>query len=358
MGYFTAQELLTHLSEEGIHDRSDVGKALALVCGDNNLKMFGKTTSSPDWYPRYTIIPEALNIDNCQNAIDSFHAALIEGNFAEWKALRPWKVVSITDALDPNKAWIGWEVETGWRSHEIRSRVVADFLQSQEHVCIDDEGWACGVELTWCPREVDAFASEWEHPLMFATKYIRSSEAHNPTDEVGTHINVSSPAFRDGSSAVKRGVLSAFNNMLDGLSHDQKEKLFGRGRLYGGFFLQGDPDSSKAWLEGKLFNSTYSKPVARGYIAVGDRIAALMEAVAVAVTGYGRAMGGTTIDNAYAFLSGKADTPSITVSDGSVASFYEEGDDPEDWGPDEACECWECRHARGEVDDDDEEDYY
>lgn len=329
MSYFTAQELYTYLTT-GCNIEGDVD-ALARIVGTD---MEGiKKESVRRWYGDehvYRIDTQALTVESCAYAIEALDESLIEGMFTSWKALRPWTVVPITDSLDPNKAWIGWEVETGWNNEEHRSRVIEDFLSTFNHVCTDEEGAAFGVELTWCPREADAYVSEEEHPLMFVTKYVRCAYKHDPEDYVGTHINVSTPAFRTTSSDVKAAVCSALNRTLNHMSGTERERLFGRACLYGGFLIQGDDTTNNTWLEGKLFNSTYSKPVARGYIAVGNRIAELVEALTLAIQDSDTNGRGTTIDNAYGFLSGLAAVPSIVVAGGVGMCYYDDDYDDED----------------------------
>lgn len=257
--------------------------------------------------------------------VEVVHERIAQGNFLEWKALRPWVVCDVTATLSPDEPWIGWEIETGWASHEDRYAVVSLFNERYMHSCTDNEGYGrYPVELTFSPQTPSYYSSRGTpvHPLLFVANQEEHAQPHSARSMIGTHINFSTPAFRSGVPALQRRVEGALNNSLVLLSSAEKKELFGRSELYAGCFLRGDSDSESGsnsrWIEGKLFNSTYDTPTAKGYIEVGNRLCSVMEQLAQR----GDALGTVAVDNFYRMLSGE-DTEISTTA----AAFLRDGDD-------------------------------
>ena len=361
MGYVTTQELFNAIDAvpEGGKLPLNLSKAfLAAAKTDGALSSFLRKDSEMYWSSAVTRCGP-VDYDALDTWLNDFHAGLCEGDFAEWKALRPWEVTDLYSNLDQSKAWIGWEVETGWCSSNNRGRVINKFLNTYNHVCTDDEGYGYGVELTWCPKEVDywdASSPDKLHPLLFvascADEYI--ADEHRPNNMVGTHANVSTPASRSLSPAHMRLLCSALNYGLREMSDDEKEEVFGRDKLYAGFFVRGDDDN--AWLEGKLFNSTYDEAVAKEYIRAGARLVEVVETVALKLADIlviNSSNRGSRITNMYAALARGAapvvdivagallDGDCITDADDQDDDFYDEDDEGR-------CTCDSCLEARGE----------
>lgn len=357
MGYCNAEELYTFLTTA---DEGPLSQFANQVFPYMNTEPDFVKVHTDYWDNSRTIDKGMVTMEKVEEFLTNYHSQLCEGQFISWKGFRPWVVVDLTSRLDPDKAWIGWEVETGWRDEEARDRAITAFLTEFEHVCIDNEGGNYGVEFTWTPKEVGAY-EEANHPLMFVPRFNRSTEHHDPDDQVGTHINISTPTSRALPSKGLTSVASALNRMLMSMSFEQKETLFGRGRLYGGFFKRGSHSSESAkgeeWLEGKLFNSTYSVPIARKYIAVGDRLAVLMEKVAVAIKEQldgGAVAARATIEGGFEFLKGSAAEVTVAAVPAERADYqgYDEDyyDDDDDYYDDERsdegdwCEGCGCYH--------------
>lgn len=363
MGYVTTQELFNAIDAvpEGGKLPSNMSKAfLDAAKTDGALSNFLRKDRDEYWNSAI-IRCGPVDYDALDIWLNDFHAGLCEGDFAEWKALRPWEVTDLYSNLDQSKAWIGWEVETGWCSSNSRGRVINRFLNTYNHVCTDDEGYGYGVELTWCPKEVDywdASSPDKVHPLLFVASCADEYDAdeHQPDNMVGTHANVSTPTSRSLSPKHMILLRSALNYGLMRMSDDEKEEVFGRSELYAGFFVRGDDDN--AWLEGKLFNSTYDEAVAKGYIRTGARLVEVVEDVAARlaanvpiINAYNR---GSHITNMYEALTRGAvpivsivagaliDGDCITDTDDQDDDFYDD-EDGYDW-----CTCDACLEARGE----------
>lgn len=213
-----------------------------------------------------------------QSLLDSLEESIILGYFPVWKALRPWRIVDLTAGLGPDKAWIGWEVETSWDTSQDRGNVIKSFFDSYKHVAVDEEGQGSGgygLEMTWSPANDGR--QEGQHPLLFVAEIAKTNNAleHNPSDMVGTHINISTPSLRKLSNDGLHEVANALNLALHEIvSTPVCEEIFGRYELYGGFFAR------NSYLEGKLFNTTYDDQQARHYIYVGDGLAKVVEKLA------------------------------------------------------------------------------
>ena len=253
------------------------------------------------------------------------HERIADGKMLDWKALRPWVVCDVTANLDPEQPWIGWEIETGWNTHEDRYAVVSLFNERYMYSCTDNEGHGpYPIELTFSPQTPAYYTSRGTpvHPLLFVATHKKRADEHRPGNMVGTHINFSTPAFRAGDTRLQQRVEGAFNNSLVLLTGPQKKELFGRSELYAGCFVRGDSDSEGGtgvcWIEGKLFNSTYDTAVAKGYIEVSNRMCAVMEQLAQR----GEALGTVSVTNLYRMLNGE-DTEIST----SAAAYLRDGDD-------------------------------
>lgn len=350
MGYFTAQELTDVLEQRRI-DRND------LRCLWHSTSRMTATLpfierDEHGYNVEYRFNDEPIRMEDVEAWLRDFHASIIEGNFADWKAFRPWKMVDIYKDLPADKAWIGWEIETGWENPGDRSSVINEMFSAYNHVCTDNEGPAYGVELTWCPKAVGYWEEEGlTHPLLFVANVAQGLYyyEHEPGDHVGTHANISTPTSRTLTGPARNFVVSVLNESISSLTFDEREEFFGRGDLYAGFFPRSARDTW--WIEGKLFNSTYHHDVAQKYIRVGDRLAAVMEAVSVAVKDWEEGqpyLYNTTCTNFVDVLRNGA-APVVVAQQGgwfrdgdSLDSCYDD-DDYYDDDEDSWCEdCEEC----------------
>lgn len=263
MGIVTAQELYTCLKDDTFH-YSSVNNAI-----------------ERPWYSEEKQPPPLLTasftMEDVEKALSTLHSRIIKGDFLVWKSMRPWDIVNFSDILDPAKAWIGWEVETGWPVPESRSAALSELFEKYNHVATDNEGPMYGVEMTWSPSD-NGYDGQ-QHPLLFVAEMAKKHGAydHHGDSETGTHVNISTPTYRLLSDDQAEEVVNALNRALGDLSGDECEELFGRRRLYGGFFQQ------HSWVEGKMFNTTYEEASAYDYIDVAQTLASLMERLSVYV---------------------------------------------------------------------------
>lgn len=262
MGIVSAQELHSYLhNEDGSINR-------------DTLPMINSVLS---YCTSIRLSPDAITLDDVETALNTLHTRIAGGTMLPWKSVRPWSIVKMEDLLDPAVPWIGWEVETGWLTEQARAQAMKRLIDNYNHVALDQEGPEYGVEMTWSPANNGKF--EGAHPLHFVADVARDYQElvynHETYEHVGTHVNISTPSMRLLNHRDLQEVANALNYELSQwFAFNDFEKLFGRGEMYGGFFAR------PKWIEGKLFNTTYDKSTADGYIAVADKLAVVMEQLA------------------------------------------------------------------------------
>lgn len=228
----------------------------------------------------------SVTYDEMVGLYDTIHDWIGEGKFIAGKGIRPWYIVDICAGLPEDKPWIGWEIETGWRSEDDLRKATTYVRDNSMYVGYDPEGGEWAAEFTFAPR---AEYMDSNHPLLMichVAEEVARPEPHEACEFVGTHINISTPAYRKANSYDRDRVVRALNKSLTYLEYDDKEDLFGRCELYGGFSTRSESSCSGVtyrWIEGKLFNTTYDSNTARWYIEVGDNLTKLVEALAVEV---------------------------------------------------------------------------
>lgn len=273
-------------------------------------------------------IKAQLSYHEMEVLFDELHDGILEGNFIADKYIRPWTITDLYSGLPEDKAWIGWEVETGWRNFDDRVTAVEHIQKNYMHTAYDPEGARNAVEFTFCPR---ADYSDMTHPLIGVCQTGADPDCHEPEDVVGTHVNVSTPTYRWLTDHyMRRAVITALNHGIRTMSPDMREDLFGRPHPYGGFYTREDGNGAY-WVEGKLFNTTYDERQARGYIAVGDSIAKLLETVSAYVEKNKLTTMTLGITNLYDCLTIGAE-PVFKTYAYSLCEWYEPGydDDYED----------------------------
>lgn len=204
-------------------------------------------------------------------------------NQGQWKINRPYELVNVTEELDQNQAWIGWEIECGWASKEDYEKVVNYIWRYQNHVTIDQEGAGpYPTEITFCP----ANASDMEEGTAQVHRFLNYINRKNigkarwlSYNSVGTHMNISTPAFRRAHDDTASKIRSILSQAMARMSQDQKEALFGRPEPYGYAHLNNSQNSGR-WLEFKTFNSTLDIEQFNKYVKVALRTAELMEHLA------------------------------------------------------------------------------
>jgi hypothetical protein len=199
------------------------------------------------------------------------------------KANRPWFLVDVTKNLDPTQAWYGWEFEGGYATEEDYKRVIKYFWSRFPYSAIDIEGHGhYSAELTFSPCN-EADLDDESFGLMKLTKFINRNKIGTTQwgigSMVGTHVNISTPAYRALSQEQAYIVASRLGDMLNsGLTYDEKIEFFGR-QPYGYAFPQRTSDG-KQWIEFKVFNSTTDLDELRKYARTAKRIAFIMDQLA------------------------------------------------------------------------------
>lgn len=200
------------------------------------------------------------------------------------KAVRPWQLVNISKMLDPNQPWVGIEYETGYNSKEKYQQVINYLWRYHDLTAVDAEG--CGnypCEITFSPVNFDDFMDRSYHMdrlLDFMQKKRCTKAGHQEYNMIGTHCNISTPAYRKmaastkGKKAGTMQVCTVLNNSISNLSSTERRTLFGR-NPYGTFFRRGNKYGD--WLEGKLFDSVGSKSKWAGYKKVIANFCDLIE---------------------------------------------------------------------------------
>lgn len=203
-----------------------------------------------------------------------------QGHFGD-KVLRPWSFdPSVYDSLDPNTTWWGWEFETGYQSREDRSDVIAYVWDTWNGVTFDAEGEGWESEITFVPQEMGKFLDGTADACAFI-RYLESQIDRCTTGGgpfVGTHINFSFPEFRTEDRTAPDAIRKVRNALtLSALFMEDtpefRMKHFGRDTLYGWFY------ENTAWIEGKLFRTTYNSEQFKAYLNTARAFTRISRAV-------------------------------------------------------------------------------
>lgn len=213
--------------------------------------------------------------------------AIIEGAKAWTKAHRqvkinrPYELVDITRDLDPDQPWVAWEIECGWHDQPNYDKVIDYLWRYHNHVTVDIEGAGLATEITFCPENADKMFSGKAQVHRFLNWVQRKniqSVRWNENSCVGTHLNISTPAFRALPQLRKGDVVNTINGLLHNLNQEACRELFGRGSPYGYGFRNGFGE--RAWIEFKLFNSTIDPRQFARYCNTAKNMVRLMDLVA------------------------------------------------------------------------------
>lgn len=207
---------------------------------------------------------------SCYNAIrDHIRVA----GYFNSKNLRPWEIDKQLYAnLDRSQPWWGFEFETGYRSSQARARVVAHTWDTWDNMCFDAEGEGnAAVEITFAPQEMGKYLDNTASAVQFMQYLTDNSHLTLRTEEemIGTHINLSVPGMTPKNvTPLTHGMqmsLAAIPQVIEGVGNTRLA-MFGRSNLYNGFF--GHTSDEAAWMEGKLFRTTYNMDEFRRYMDV------------------------------------------------------------------------------------------
>lgn len=195
------------------------------------------------------------------------------------KTNRPYLLVNLYDGLDQAQNWYGWELEGGFQQRDNYKRVVDYVWSNINHVTIDREGAGYfPAEITFAPENESMFA-EGKAAIQRTVNFINRNDLNDVGRfhrQVGTHVNISTPAWRLLNYAQMGPAVDAVNRALRGLSQISRAEFFGRDP-YGWAYLRGDGATGRTrWIEFKLFQSSYNPAVVANHQRVAQRIAVMM----------------------------------------------------------------------------------
>jgi len=194
------------------------------------------------------------------------------------KGFRPWDVAPGSIAtLNRAEPWWGWEFETGYRTEEGRSAATTHAWDNYDGVVFDSEGEGnYHVEITFSPAEMSKYLDGSADAYKFMQWLSDNRELTMRTNgnNVGTHLNMSSPKFAENTNNVAYAQ-RFMNNSIDFLqeTNGQRKRMFGRESLYAGFLNMG------RWLEGKCFRTTYDMEEFEDFIKTGEALQKAMDLI-------------------------------------------------------------------------------
>jgi hypothetical protein len=204
---------------------------------------------------------------------------IVRNGYLPGKYLRPWELDrQLYERLNRKEPWWGFEFETGYKSHEDRAAVINHVWDSWDNVVFDSEGEGrAAVEITFAPQEMSKYLNGTADAFKFV-EYLTGNQRvqNNGNANVGTHINFSHPLLTGaniGNVCIGLARSIAALPMKQG-GNDTRMFMFGRSKLYGGFFEQAVGTS--VWLEGKLFRTTYDIATFKRYLKVCEGLTKCM----------------------------------------------------------------------------------
>ena len=221
----------------------------------------------------------AINYDQAVTLLEYWGRRVKEGAIFQ-KSNRPWHLIDLSAKLDPNRPWVGFEFETGFRTQEELCDVMGWVWDNTMHSCMDAEGGGgYPVELTFAPDYIENYLEGKSdiHRLYayLAAKKIRAAGNRGS----GTHANISLPYMRslNGNEKSYCGhfVSAVINYTLQVAQPDSADRdaLFGR-NPYGWGAAR---DSVSGHLEFKLFQSSPDVRVFDRWVKVTNEILVLAD---------------------------------------------------------------------------------
>ena len=225
-------------------------------------------------------------------------------NRQDCKCNRPWEIVDFAKKLPNDEPWIGFEFETGFDNKADYQKFI-HWLWQQDYVAIDREGTGkYPVEVAFPPQALSDVQQN-SHLLQRSVEFIHANKltpALNPTTftrrDVGIHAGISTPKWRalraEQNYNRADSVVNKLAHMLDNLSSQQKDELYGRHQLY-----WGTANNRHSYVELKMFRAIPEADRVSGYIDVAIRCTQLLD---WCIDNKGKKL---TQEQTYNFLSGK-----------------------------------------------------
>lgn len=221
-------------------------------------------------------------------AYEAVRDYIVQNGYLRNKLLRPWLIdKDYTAHLDRSQTWWGFEFETGWASQKARATANRFVWDNFDGVAFDSEGEGnYTVEITFGPEERSKFHDGTAQAYRFYEFLDQNQELvyNSGEDMIGTHINLSHPLLNQKNHARMVNALTRTVGSLpvEMVGHGNcRYRLFGRTRLYGGFFAQ--DQGGKQWIEGKLFRTTYNLKGFQNYINTAEALSKCVDAIFAAM---------------------------------------------------------------------------
>lgn len=235
-----------------------------------------------DNYNGYRARPKAavpLTPDIARHLHSRIREALVDRQMQMHKGCRPWDFSPRTmEHLNRAEPWWGFEFETGWASQAARKQALAFTYDNFNGVMYDSEGeGAQAVEITFMPAE----RSKYLDGTADACKFMEWVDAHakltykSDNANVGTHLNMSHPDIT--TSPRQQQITRLLNRtiMMTQAVNGQREEMFGRETVYGGFYSQAA--AGNVWTEFKGFRTPYTMAQFKKFLQVSEALQQVVE---------------------------------------------------------------------------------
>lgn len=207
------------------------------------------------------------------------------------KATRPWFVVDFTKILPTGATMFGFEIETGFGNETHQRNMMQWLWDNTDYVTADCEGCASvPTEITFPPltlAELDG-DNQLKHWLNYNNSIPSSqrakttvvSQSHPRGGVVGTHVNISTAAYRSADAGRRAEVAVEFSRFFRSLSPDQCLHLYGRQPYIEGVCQRrGGQGDAADRIEFKMFHTTTNIEQFDNYCKVAKRLAELMDSL-------------------------------------------------------------------------------
>ncbi|WQZ00916.1 hypothetical protein [Stenotrophomonas phage StenR_269] len=235
----------------------------------------------------------AINQRQSEEAtLSSFEA--IRNNFMRGtvgKAIRPWFVVDFTKILPTEATMFGFEIETGFGTVAAQQETMQWLWDNTDYVTADMEG--CGerpTEITFPPLTLaeldeDNQLKQWlaynaALPVSRQAKFNTVTTRTPRGGVVGTHVNISTAAYRQAIPVVRAEVANTLARFFGNLDADRRLHLYGRQPYTEGVAQRrgGNGDAADR-IEFKMFHSTTHIEQFNNYCKVAKRLAEIIDSL-------------------------------------------------------------------------------
>lgn len=180
-------------------------------------------------YPPYTVDGYdgyVLTYDGAVSLLNFYEQKIKDEGHIFSKSNRPWSIINMSNKLDPSKAWIGFEFETGFETEDARRDVMGWVWDNTMHSVMDHEGSGHHpVEITFAPDYLENYLERKSDMHRLYAYITKKNYSLVPYTFAGTHANISIPTFRTDGAWKITYIVSVLNYALQTLD---RMKAFGR----------------------------------------------------------------------------------------------------------------------------------